>query len=311
MTPIRRSTTRRTFLALAAVAPVAACGVNNNPMSGSSGEPSQGGGSEEIVVGSANFTESQILAELYAQALVAKGVTASTKPSIGSREVYIKGLQDGSVQIVPEYTGNLLAFLDEGNPAQTAEEIESALPEAVGEGLAVLKSSPATDQDVYVVTADTASAKGIASLADLKKISAESVLGGPGELKERPYGPPGLEAIYGATFKEFKTYDSPAVKVKDLNDDKIQVATFFTTEAAIGDNGYVMLEDPELMILPQNVIPLVAQAVADNSEAVAALEGVQAALTTEDLTALNKQVDTDHLDAKTVAGDWLKSKGLA
>ncbi|MDN5725218.1 MAG: ABC transporter substrate-binding protein [Propionibacteriales bacterium] len=304
-------TTRRTFLALAAVVPVTACGVNNNPMADSSGGASQGSGTSEIVVGSANFTESQVLAELYAQALAAKGVAASTKPSIGSREVYIKGLKDGSVQIVPEYTGNLLAFLDDGNPAQTAEQIETALPAAVGEGLAVLKSSPATDQDVYVVTAETAKTKGIASLADLKKISAQSVLGGPGELKERPYGPPGLEGIYGATFKEFKTYDSPAVKVKDLNDGKIQVATFFTTEAAIGDNGYVMLADPEMMILPQNVIPLVAKAVADNTDAVAALDAVQAALTTEDLTALNKQVDTDHLDAKTVAGDWLKTKGLA
>ena len=100
-------------------------------------------------------------------------------------------------------------------------------------------ASPAADQDVYVVTKQYSEQNQLTSLADLKKISANAVLGGPSELEKRAYGPPGLEKIYGAKFKEFKPYDSPAVKVKDLNDNKIQVATFFTTESVIPDNGYV------------------------------------------------------------------------
>jgi osmoprotectant transport system substrate-binding protein len=161
-----------------------------------------------------------------------------------------------------------------------------------------------------VVTKEFSEKNGVTSLADLKKVSANAVLGGPSELKDREYGPKGLTSVYGATFKEFKPYDSPAVKVKDLNSDKIQVAEFFTTESAIADNGYVPLADPESMILPQNIIPLMRADVAGNTSATGALDAVQAALTTEELTALNKKVDVDRQDPDQVAGEWLKSKNL-
>lgn len=289
-----------------------ACGGGSNPLGQSSaappGSPASGG---PIVVGSANFTESQVLAELYAQALQAKGVEASTKLNIGAREVYVKALQDGSISIVPEYTGNLLINFDSSSKATTPQEVEQALPAALPEGLQVLKASAAADQDVYVVTKQFSEQNGIASLEDLKKISADSTLGGPSELETRAYGPKGLASVYGATFKAFKPYDKVPVKVADLNAGKIQVATFFTTESVIGENGYVQLEDPQSLILPQNVIPLVRSEVAGNATATAALEAVQAALTTEDLIALNKAVDTERQDPNQVAGEWLKSKGLA
>lgn len=305
---------RRNFLALTALVPLAGCGVGNDPLAKSSASPGASGApaAGTIAVGSANFTESMVLAELYAQAMAAKGVQATTKTGIGSREVYIKALQDGSVQMVPEYGGNLLQFLDPNNPATKGPQIEQALATVVGgKGLAVLKASEAADQDVYCVTQEYAQQNGLQSLADLKKIAANAALGGPAELKDRPYGPPGLEAIYGAKFKEFRTYDALAVKVKDLLDKKVQVATFFTTDAAISDNKLVMLSDPQQMILPQQVIPLVRAEVKSNTAAVQAVEAVQAALTTADLTALNKKVDVDHLDPKKAAGDWLKSKNLA
>lgn len=296
----------------AAVFALAACGgSSSNPLANSSGSPAAGGGSGTVVVGSADFTESQVLGQLYAQAMQAKGVQVETKAGIGSREVYIKALQDNSISVVPEYTGNLLLYFDKDATATTEEEIMQALPTAIGSDLKLGEPSQAQDQDVYVVTKQTSEQSGITSLEDLKKISSTSTLGGPSELQERAYGPPGLEKIYGAKFKAFKPYDSPAVKVKDLNDNKIQVATFFTTDAAIPDNQYVMLEDPQSMILPQNVIPLMRADVASNTAAVDAINGVQKALTTADLTALNKQVDVDHSDPDQVAGEWLKSKGLA
>jgi len=303
------------FGAAGSVAALAACGVNTNPLDQTSAAPSSGGSSTgavgEIIVGSADFTESEILAELYAQALVAKQFTASTKTRIGSREIYLKALQDGSIQAIGEYSGNLLQFLDSGNPAQKAEDIVTALGSAVGPNLTVLQAAEAVDQDVYVVTRQTSQQQGITSLADLAKISATSVLGGPSELKDRPYGPPGLEQIYNAKFKEFKAYDSPAVKVKDLNDNKIQVASFFTTEAAIIDNDYVMLEDPQQMILPQQVIPVVTAALGKDPKVVAVFNSVQAVLTTQALTELNRKVDVDHSDPRTVAAEFLKSKNLA
>ena len=306
-------TRRRAFVAAgagAAVFALAACGGGGDPLADSSASPAAGGGGT-VIVGSANFTESQVLGELYAQAMKAKGVDVQTKPGIGSREVYIKALQDNSISMIPEYTGNLLLYFDKQATATTEDEIMAALPEAVGSDLKVGEASQAQDQDVYVVTKQTSEQSGITSLDDLKKISANSVLGGPSELQDRAYGPPGLEKIYGATFKQFKPYDSPAVKVKDLNDNKIQVATFFTTDAAIPDNGYVMLEDPQSMILPQNVIPLMRADVAGNTTAVDAVNAVQKALTTEELTALNKKVDVDHASASEAAAEWLKAKGLA
>ncbi len=312
MTPRRLITSAA--VAVSALA-MAACGANTDPLANQSAaqsaQPSESASaSAPVIVGSANFTESQVLAQLYAQAMEAKGVEVSTKLNIGSREVYIKALQDGSISVIPEYTGNLLTYFDKDAAATTAAEVEKALPAAIGD-LKVLKPSKAVDQDVYVVTKKFSEENGVTSLADLKKVSADSILGGPSELKGRPYGPAGLKEIYGATFKEFKPYDSPAVKVKDLNDNKIQVGEFFSTESAIIDNGYVVLEDPEAMILPQNVIPLVTAEVASNSEATGAIEAVQDALTTEELTNLNKKVDVDHEDPDQVAEEWLKSKNLA
>jgi osmoprotectant transport system substrate-binding protein len=291
-----------------------ACGGGNDPLAESSAEPSEAASSPpggEILVGSADFTESKILAEIYSQALQAKGVQSSTKLGIGSREIYIKALQDQSISVVPEYTGNLLLHFDANATATTAEEVEKALPEALPSGLKALKSSPAVDQDVYVVTKEYSEKNGITSLEDLKKIASGATLGGPPELENRAYGPPGLEKIYGAKFKAFKPYAKYPPKISDLDSNKIQVATFFTTDAVISEKGYVQLEDPQSMILPQNVIPLVREDVASNSTATSALDAVQAALTTEDLMALDKKVDSERQDPDQVAGEWLTSKGLA
>jgi osmoprotectant transport system substrate-binding protein len=293
-----------------------ACGGNANPLSdASSPQPSQSGSASAqggpVVVGSADFTESKILAEIYSQALKAKGVDSSTKLGIGSREIYIKALQDGSISAVPEYTGNLLLNFDANATATTADEVEKSLPAVLPSGIKVLKASSAVDQDVYVVTKEFSAQNGITSLADLKKIASTSTLGGPPELEKRAYGPPGLEKIYGAKFKAFVPYAKYPPKISDLDSNKIQVATFFTTDAVISEKGYVKLEDPQSMILPQNVIPLVRSDVADNANAVAALEGVQSALTTDDLVQLDKKVDSERQDPAQVAGEWLKSKGLA
>ena len=291
-----------------------ACGGNNNPLAESSAQPSataSSSASGEIVVGSADFTESKILAEIYSQALKAKGVESSTKLGIGSREIYIKALQDKSISMVPEYTGNLLLNFDANATATTTEEVDEALPKALPSGLKVLKSSAAVDQDVYVVTKDYSAENGITSLDDLKKIASGATLGGPPELEKRAYGPVGLEKIYGAKFQAFKPYAKYPPKISDLDSNKIQVATFFTTDAVISEKGYVQLKDPQSMILPQNVIPLVREEVASNSTATSALNGVQAVLTTEDLVALNRKVDSERQDPDQVAAEWLTSKGLA
>jgi osmoprotectant transport system substrate-binding protein len=293
---------------------LAACGGGDaNPLGESSAAPSgsasAGGG--PIVVGSANFTESNVLAEIYSQALKAKGIESSTKLGIGSREVYIKALQDKSIAVVPEYTGNLLLNFDKESKAKTAEEVEAALPDALPEGLEVLKSSPAADQDVYVVTKEFSDKNAVTSLADLSKVGGGVTVAGFSELEKRAYGPTGLTSTYGVKVKEFKPYDSSELMAAELKKGKIYVADMFTTDSAIGRNQLVQLEDPNKLILPQNVIPLVRSEVADNTAATGALDAVQAALTTEELTALNAKVDADHEDPDEVAKEWLTSKGLA
>ncbi|MGY4719337.1 ABC transporter substrate-binding protein [Naumannella huperziae] len=292
----------------AAALTLAACGANSNPMADpTAGEAPAGG---EVVVGSANFTESAIIAELYAGAMRGAGVNASTRTNIGSREIYIGALRDGSVSMVPEYTGNLLEYLDPESGAKDREDVDRDLPKVAEEqSLKVLDQSKAANQDVYVVTQQTAQESGVRSLADLAGKSDRWVLGGPGELADRPYGPKGLEDVYDAKFGEFRAYDALAVKVKDMNDGKVQVADFFSTDSAIADNNYVVLEDPAGLILPQNVVPLTRADFTDDA-AITAVNKVQQQLTTEDLQALNAQVDNDHLNPDQVAADYLQSKGL-
>ncbi len=191
---------------------LAACGGGGgDPLAEPAASGSASGGGPAVVVGSAAFTESTVVAELYAQAIAAKGVEASTKLNIGSREVYLKALEDGSISVVPEYTGNLLLNYDENATATTAEEVEQALPEALPADFKLGSPSAAVDQDVYVVTREYSEANGVTSLADLKKVAADAVLGGPSELATRAYGPEGLDKVYGAKIKQFKPYDSAAV----------------------------------------------------------------------------------------------------
>ncbi|WP_230008997.1 ABC transporter substrate-binding protein, partial [Microbacterium sp. Bi128] len=176
---------------------LSACGGSSNPLSSapaSSGAASGSGGA--LVIGSADFPESQILAEVYAGALNAAGVTASTKPNIGSREVYIKAVQDGSVDVVPDYSGNLLLYVNKDATEVSAEDIAKALPTKLPQGLAVLDASKAEDKDAMVVTKATAEKHQLKSIEDMAKVCGDLVIGAPATFAERAYGLPGLAKNY-------------------------------------------------------------------------------------------------------------------
>lgn len=157
----QRALGRRAFGALAAGVGLAlalsACAGSSDPLSTApaTGGATSGAGSA-LVIGSADFPESQIIAEVYAGALNGAGVTASTKPNIGSREVYFKAVQDGSVDVIPDYSGNLLLHVSKDATEVSAEDIYKALPGKLPEGLAVLEASKAEDKDAMVVTKATA-----------------------------------------------------------------------------------------------------------------------------------------------------------
>ena len=211
-----------------------------------------------IVIGSANFPESALIANIYAAALKAKGVDASTNLNIGSREIYLKALQDGSIDLVPEYSGVLLQYFDPTATAVSSDDVYTALVAKTPSGLKVLTKSAAEDKDAVVVTKETADANNLKSIADLAPVASTFVLGGPPEWATRPTGVPGLKEKYGLTFKEFKALDAGGpLTLGALTSDQIQAGNLFTTDPAIPANDLVVLEDPKNLFAAQNVLPLI------------------------------------------------------
>ncbi|MGO4384076.1 ABC transporter substrate-binding protein [Specibacter sp. RAF43] len=312
MTTISRPA-RRSLLGaaagLSALLAVTACG--GSPLSTTTGGGSGDTGS--VVVGSANFPESATVAEIYAGALNAAGVKATTKLNIGAREVYVKAVEDGSIDLVPDYSGNLLGYLDAKATAVTAEEVIKALPAKLPSGLSILDAATAEDKDAMVVTAATAAKYGnLKSIEDLAKVCGELTLGAPPEFRTRSFGLPGLKAKYNCVPAKFTpTSDGGGpLTVKALLKNDIQVADIFTTSPDIADNHLVVLTDPKNNWLAQQVVPLVKTAKV-NDAAKAALNNVSSLLTTEDLISLNRLVSGDQkMDPKAAAAQWLKDKGI-
>lgn len=310
------STTPR-FVRLGAVAitlglsaaTLAACG-SSDP----TGADTSGGG-DKVVIGSFAFPESEILGEIYAQALEAKGVDVEKKFNIGPRQQTIPALQDGSINLIPEYNGNLLAYYNEKYTERTTEDVDAALVDAVAKDkLKVLDSAAAEDKDAYVVTKKTADDKGLTSIGDLSKLVPFS-LGANPQFGDLGYGIPGLESVYGVKSSDVKfvpieDFGGPDT-VKALVDDSVQVADIYTTSPAIKSENLVVLEDPENMISSQNIIPLISDSV-DSKKIDDILNAISAKLTTDDLIALRDRVEGDEkASAATAAKDWLKDKGLS
>lgn len=300
-------TIKKISAALAATAlglSLSACG-SDDPTDG------EASASDTITVGSAAFPENEILAEIYAQALEAEGVKVEKKLNIGAREVYIKALENGEIDLVPEYSGNLLTYFDPEATATSAEDIEDALDDALPDSLEALDASAAEDKDSLNVTADFAAKNNLKTIADLKGVK-DLKLGANPEFKTRAYGIPGLEKVYGITGIKFTAISDgggPAT-LKALLDGKIDVADIYSTTPSILANKLVTLEDPENLIAAQNVLPLINEKKAsDKVEDV--LDKISAALTTEDLLDLNsKNQGADKTAPATLAKEWLTDKGL-
>ena len=273
----------RTRVILASVAMVAALaltacggGGDDNPLSSGN---SSAAPTDTIVVGSANFPESTLLAQIYAGALTAKGVKVSTKLNIGSRETYIPGLQDGSIDLIPEYSGVLLQYFDKNATQVSSDDVYAALKTKVPAKLTVLDQSTAEDKDSVTVTKATADKYNLKSIADLQSVAGQLTLGGPPEWKTRQTGAPGLKAKYDVVFKEFKSLDAGGpLTINALKNGSIQAGDVFTTDPNIVANGWVALEDPKYLFAAQNVLPLINKAKA-TQQVTAALNAVSAKLT--------------------------------
>lgn len=305
-----RSTLIRTAIAGVAVLGLAGCGGGGDQLgSGNAGSSPAPSKVTSITVGSADFSESQLLAEIYGQALAGKGIEVKKKPNIGNRETYMAAIKDGSVDLVPEYTGAALAYFDKASTETDPEKAYDALKAAVPSGLEVLDKSPAADEDTIVVTKATADKYSLKSLGDLK--GKNLVAGGSSEFKVRSAGLKGLKEKYGVEFKEYKTLDAGGpLSIKALEDNQIQVTNLFTTQSVIKEQGLVQLDDPEKILPPNNIVPLI-RTDHKSDDVVATLNAVDAKLTTDALTDLVKRIDVGKESADAVAKDWLSKNPLS
>ena len=268
---------------------------------------------DAITVASFNFDESVLLAELYAQAIEARGIRVVRQMRLGPRELVQPALRRGLVELAPEYAGSLLEFLSgRGSAAAdldtTLEDLRLALADR---GLQALDPAPAQDRNVFVVTRSTADRLNLDLLSDLASTQG-LVLGGPLECPDRPLCLPGLEGAYGIRFADFVPLDQAGPLTTDaLRRGVVDVALLFSTSPQIVRYGFVVLEDDRHLQPAENVVPVVhGEAIARfGPELRAALDDVSAMLTTRELRILNGNIERGEEPA-AVARAWLRERGL-
>jgi osmoprotectant transport system substrate-binding protein len=313
-----RTTRSRRGLLAAAIAllavPLAACGNNDTSSSGSS---SKG----KITVGSADFGESQIIASMYSQALKKAGYDVTEKFKIGSREVYIKSIESGQIDVVPEYIGTLTEYYNQqfNGPNAPSEKplattdvdrtYANLKPLVARKNLSVLTPSKAADQNAFAVKKDFADSNSLTKMSDLTKLNGTLTLGAGPECPKRQFCLLGLQSVYGLKFKEFKALDSGGPKtLAALADGSVQVGLVFSSDGAVAAQNLVILQDDKQLQTTDNIAALIRNSVPADAQQV--LDKVDAALTTEKLQELNKKFSVDKADAKDLAEQFLKDAGI-
>ena len=274
-----------------------------------------------IIIGSQQYYSNEIIAELYAQMMEKTGLTVTRQYQIGQREVYLPELEAGKIHVIPEYGGNLLEYYSKtsasGSPtAATASRtagdtasIQDTLLRTLPHSLTVLNPAEATDQDSLTVTKATARAHSLTSIGDLASLGRPVTIAANSEFATRPYGPKGLKAVYGVDASVTPVEDSGGpLTVKALTDGTVDVADIYSSDPAIGVKDLVILSDPQMLILPQNVTPLVSASLP--AIAATAINRVSALLTPDELRSLNQRSTGEKLSSKVIATDWLTSKKL-
>lgn len=301
----RRIAVAVTITAAAALA-LTGCGGQDSL---SSSGPAQGSPGDTVTIGSADFTESQLIATIYSQALQNAGVPVKEQFNIGSREVYMAALKDGSIDLLPEYSGALLKYLDTKSSASTSADVIADLKTKLPDGVSMLDASPAEDGDVLAVTQETADKYDLKTISDLVPHMSDLTLGGPPEWKTRVNGVVGLKQTYGLTFKDFVSLDAGGpLTMTALTSGQVQVGDIFSTDPGLKANKLVALEDDKSLFAAENVVPVVTTSKLDGTIS-KTLNKVSAALTTEDLIQMNGEA-ADGTSLKSIAKQWLEDADL-
>jgi osmoprotectant transport system substrate-binding protein len=272
---------------------------------------------DRIVVASFDFPESELLAQIYAQALQAKGYPATLQLGVGSREIVEPSLSKGLVQFVAEYAGSALDFFTLGKATSSFDPqvTHAALSRALQtHGLLALAGAPAEDANGIAVTRDTAAQYGLRSVSDLTAVAADLVFGGPDECPDRSYCLIGLRRTYGIEFSEFVPLDAGGpLTLGALRAGLIDAGLVFTTDPSLRGGDLVLLRDDRGLQPAENVTPVVRRDVVDRygQRFVDVVDAISAALTTEGLRALNAEIGRGDRTIAAVAAGWLRSEGLA
>jgi osmoprotectant transport system substrate-binding protein len=301
---------------LASVAMLAtACG-DSNKLDSSSNNTTSKAAKGSVVIGSAGFTEIQLMAEMYKLLLDKAGYTASIKV-VQNREVYEPALEKGDVDVTPDYAATMAEFLNVKKNGATAplvatndkDETVAALNKlAEPLGLKALTAADAVDQNAFAATKEAAAAKG----SKLSDWSGESIkLAATEECPDRPFCKLGLEKTYGIKVTEVLPLGFGTAQVKAaVKDGKADLGLTGTTDATLADLGLVIIEDDKHLQLADNLVPVVGKDFRDDADLANALNALADKLTTEDLANLNKRVDGERQKAADVAKEFLTSKGL-
>jgi osmoprotectant transport system substrate-binding protein len=293
----------------AVVLTISACGNSTATPSSSRAATAAAAGGPAVTIGSANFPESEVLADIYADALKKAGVRVNTKLDIGTREIYFKELENGTLNVFPEYNGALLDYLQPSSTASSTSDVDQALTAALPANLEALKPSAAADGDSISVTATFAAANHLQTIADLKPVEGQITLGAAPQFATRQQGLAGLQKLYGITVK-FKPLDqSGPLDIAALNGGTVQASDIFTTDPAVSKYHFVALTDPLHLFPAENVIPIINKS-SSNPTIVNVLDAASSALTTSDLVQMVGAVVNDHVDAASVAAQFVAQAGL-
>jgi len=263
-----------------------------------------------ITITSANFSENEMLAEMYATVLEKNGYTVTRKLKLGAREVIEPALEAGQVDFIPEYAGNYLSFLDKNAGSLTVEDTVTKLRGILApKGITVLDASKATDADAIAVTKAFADKYKLKTISDLKNVTEQLTLGGPSECETRTTCKVGLEQTYGlkVNFKALDA-DGPLTRAA-LDRGDVNIARVFTADADLKTKNYVVLEDDKHYQQAGNIVPVIrSDKLDDNARTI--INKVSDALDTDTLIDLNKAVQVDKEDPAAAAQKFLKDKGL-
>ncbi|MGN6096448.1 MAG: glycine betaine ABC transporter substrate-binding protein [Bosea sp. (in: a-proteobacteria)] len=268
---------------------------------------------QPVKVGSKNFTEQYVLAEIYAAALENAGIKVVRKINLGGTLIAHQALTTGEIDLYPEYTGTALISVVKGKVQSDPDAVYNQVKDFYETNFKVTWLKPDAINNGYalLVRPETAAAHNLKTLSDLGKVASTLVLGAGPEFSERADGLPGLKATYGAVFKEFKQFAKLGLRYDALAAKQIDVANGFATDWQIADGKLVALDDDKQLFPPYYVAPVIRQdTLAANPKIAATLDALSPLLDNDTMRKLNARVEKEREEPKDVAKAFLKEKGV-